>query len=190
MKPIPADYYVKNNILYISPSSTNSSKTATIKIRTAQLTKLEVSGHANVSVRNMPSLISIYAADNANVNISGSIPLRTISVTGSASVHAQWVNAHDLSVFANGHSKINLAGIANIMTTRLSDYAHLSAQYLRTQQAVVQTRDNAIAKVLPVISLNAYAFDNGQIYYYKFPALTINEFTSKTGRILGWEYWS
>ena len=132
--------------------------------------------------------LKVLAAGHATVNFLGVIHLNQINQQSDGALRFEWVKANRLNVHADGRGEIYLAGAAHRLEGRLNHFASLNAKYLRTQEAYVQTLGHAVARVQPVKSLRAFAYDHGNIYYYKQPEF-FTRYSQGSGNILKLASW-
>jgi len=153
-------------------------------VRTPDLQKLVVGGSVHVTGTLQPlHALSITAAGSGTVVLNGVVRLHRVQQSGNSVVHIRWVNSDVLLLEGQGHSRMELAGVAKRLYARLTDDAVLHAQYLRTQAVQVQTKNHAIAHVCPIDALRAFASQGSRIYYYKFP-IDILRYTTQSGSVL------
>ncbi len=120
-------------------------------------------------IKSTGLLVSI--RDSGPVTLTGDVGIRELQVTDSGRVAITWVHSKELLVQLTGQQQVFLAGIAGLLITNVKDHAQLKAQYLRANKAFVHTSQSAVADVAVLDSLNAYAVDQSNIYYYLQPRL-------------------
>lgn len=109
--------------------------------------------------------------DSGPVAIHGNVGIRELVVTNSDTVAISWVNSQELTLRLRGTQRVYFAGIAQLLNATVLDHARLDAKYLRAQKAFVNTKQHGTAEVTVLDSLNAYAQDQSNIYYYTTPKL-------------------
>jgi len=163
--------------------SLNTQKNPSVTLRLHALNQLTVNGPSAVTGSAVESDgLELYTNSNAVVNLNGTIKVKKISHRGYGRIQLRWVTADQLSITSSG-GLIKLAGTAKNADIKLSNHAQLDAQYLRVRQMMVQTRGHAVAKVLATYSLQAFATQNSQIYFYKTPR-HLSRYSRESGNIL------
>jgi len=135
------------------------------------------------------SALTIYTRDQASVSIKGVVNLQKIEGNSSGGVNLGWINSRSVVIGSSGSGKIILSGYAPVLTAHLAGNACLEAEFLRTRDVYVETRDTAIARVLPVNSLYAFACNFSNIYYFKTPRQIVRD-SRGSGNILQVESWN
>ncbi len=184
----PVSVSVRDGTLYLQADEPNPSTPTIVKVGVAKLNQLMVDNGASVSSKKFTSpSLSIDANTSGNIELLGIITLDRLLTSGSGTIHIQWVDSSRLRIDGSKNSKIQLAGVAGAVEMRLRDDSLFQGQYLRIDQAFVQTKDFSAAKLAVNNSLRAFAYDHSNIYYYKRP-VELTEFTAGAGNILqlGW----
>ncbi len=114
-------------------------------------------------------LVSI--CDSGPVTLKGDVGIRELQVSDSGRVAITWVHSKELLVQLTDTQQVFLAGVAGLLITTVNDQAQLNAKYLRANKAFVRTTQQGLAEVAVLDSLNAYASDQSNIYYYLQPRL-------------------
>lgn len=173
--------FVDHHTLYLD---SHGNKPIDVTVHLYRLHQLIAKDHTQVFVKPLKTQhFNLIARNHARVRLAGLIPLNHLTTSGHANVTFEWVNSKHLTVNMNDQSQATLAGRVKTLHAALSGNSNLTAQYLRSNQAWVQTTDAAQAKVLAIKSLQAYAANHSNIYYYKTPKL-INRSNGQSGNIL------
>ena len=174
-------YKIQDKILYVETSNDATIKS---KIFTPQLKNITVTKNAVVTAKYFKTKkLTIAAKDHGSINLEGWYAVDKIYQFSNGRINIRWLDVAKLFIESNSNGPIYLAGITKDFTAVLSDDSQLDARYLRTQKASVFTTDNARADVLAVNSLNAFAVDKSNIYYYKRP-LHLTVVTKNSGNVL------
>ena len=165
----PRNITVENHILSLSNGLFSSRKR--IDISLANLQGLRINDETTVTGKAIHGHKTIIEdASKGDITLTeGYLDLRSLDVNHSGHVSLYWINSPSLDLTAMGDSQIHLAGIANTLHARVSDTSVLNAQYLRSEETVVQTTHYALAYVLPTKNLRAFSYDQSNIYTYKWP---------------------
>lgn len=175
---------MRKHILSINPNFPyNFKKKVKVTLRLHQLKRLYVNNDSSVLGKFNSKSLLIYAGTRGYIKLNGIIAVRLIKDAGPGLIHINWIDSNKLDIYATTNSKIKLAGRVNHLTARILGYSKLDAQFLRSQHIMLQTKDNASAKVLPLKSLRAFASGNSNIYYYKRPP-NLTEWARQSGNIL------
>jgi hypothetical protein len=177
----------KNHMLVLRASTHNGSRSS-VTVKMPEINFLSVSGSAQVSSRNVRSDgLTIRDAGYGYIHLTGMVDLHKIVNLGNGYVDVSWVNSRNFTLSGFGQSYTRVAGISKNLYARLYGHAGLDATYLRAQNVFVSTQDYANAKVLPIQRLHAFANNQSNIYYYKYPR-TKNLSTQEIGNVLqlGW----
>ena len=156
-----------------------------VLIRAANLKNLEVLGEGKVVGKSLETLgpFSVHAAGSVKVALTGPVDLDQVVAAGNTEVSADWVDAKNLHVYASGNSQVTLNGRSVHGTIGLYDQSSLNARWLRAQNLIAQTSDKAVAMLLPIEGLTAYAADTSRIAFYKRPK-RLTPFSGKYGNVL------
>ncbi len=158
---------ITNRTLYIN-SAINENANTLIKISAPGLKKITVANNAIVSAQDLKtSGLTITAKDNGSINLKGQFNIEKIYQYGHGKIDIDWVDTAFLVVEGSNGGPIYLGGKVNNLLAKLTKDAKLHARYLRTKKAYVFTTDQALAEVLVLNTLGAFAVDNSSIYYYK-----------------------
>ena len=177
---------VKNHVLYLRTlrGARSNRKAATVKVGIYQLDKLVVNGRASVTGSRIQSNGLVLKANTVgNITLNGKFIVDRIQNEGPGNVNLRWVSGRNIKVRCDGSGRVTLAGTAKTLRATLEDHTTLNARYLRAKEVLIKTQDYALAKVLPIISLRAFAGDYSNIYFYKSPKY-INRDTKESGNIL------
>jgi hypothetical protein len=161
-----------------------------MRIYTHNLTLLCLYDSANLTANALDSpYLLIEASDDSQVYIRGDVGVFQLSVpNGNPYVDISWINSRNLMVEANGGS-ISLGGTIQFMQARLSGNTQLEAKRLRADKIWIYATDNALAELVALRTLRAFADSNSNVLYYKKP----NYFTDVTeisGNVLQMGYWN
>ena len=179
---------VQGNVLLIQGNG--GTKPTDVTVWTDQVVDLQIKGNSLVQARQLGQLpMTVISDDASDVYISGVVNLRQLIDEGSGNVMIYWVNSPELQLQSRGSGNIQLAGIVKVLHARLSGHSNLDAPYLRVYTALIQTMQNASAKVLALNELDAFAGDHSNIYYYKAPKHLVSE-TQAYGNVLQLDYWN
>lgn len=128
---------------------------------------------------------------NLELKVSHSGPVKLTGVSGlshlmldqTAPVAIAWVNSRQLNLDLSGKEHVFLAGTTDLLISHLSGQSSLDAKYLRAKTAFIETEGTSRAQVTVLDSLNAYARDQSNIYYYHVPKL-VGRYYQGTGTVL------
>ena len=171
---------VKNDILYLK-----APRGVHVLIRTSQLKRISVVGEGHVRGKSLGILgpLTVNAAGEVDLSIQGPVDLASVVTSGEAKFRAWWVDAQDLHVTSSGKSKIMMTGRTFRVTAALFDQSKFDASRLRSKQVIVQTNNRALAKVMPIEGLTAYAASGSRVEYFKEPR-RLTHFSGKYGNVL------
>lgn len=184
----PVKAQVVHHTLYINapwiPGPGGLKQRSTVVANVPNLTSLVVNGPANVGGANIHSRgLTISSYGSGKIKLIGEMKVNQINQAGNNRIYLRWVNSTTLSINSKNAGFIYLGGVANVIYARLYDHAILNAQYLRTHIVQVQTKNHAAAFVYPVTTLRAFATNDANIYYYKYPQ-NLTRDTSQSGNVL------
>lgn len=154
-----------------------------IQITVPQLYVLKTRNDATVGGRITSTALNIETEDYSQVELTGMMNVQNITSTDHSRVKLYWVNSSNLVIAGSDKSIIKLAGVATVMHAYLNDQAQLNGQYLRAQQAIVRTDNQAFVGISATQALRGFASDDSNIFYYKYPQ-TLNDFSIESGNIL------
>jgi len=161
-----------------------STQPAKITVDVNTLKKLSLYDAAAVSAKSFNTTsLAIDADTSGDINLDGKVGLTSLVLKGPGNVHVRWVDSPSLNIDSTGDSAIDLSGTVGQMHVRLSNHSSLQAEYMRADSIAIQTYRFAKAQVMPLTTLNAYAHDFSNIFYYKTPKY-FTRFTSQSGNIL------
>lgn len=148
------------------------------------LNRLTLSDTSQVAGTNIHSKgLVIRDSSSGKLRLRGIFPVKQIDQSGNGEIDLQWLNSQEIVVDLRDKAKLRLAGVASELYAKLSDQAELDAIGLRTKHLWVRTQQIAVARVLPVDSLKAFANDQSNIFYYKTPG-QLQRDTSESGNVL------
>jgi len=170
---------VKDNNLQIT-----SSPEITVQIAVPDLKTLLVSGNATVFTTNFTATdLTIIAKNNSSLNLAGQLRISKILQQGNGRIDIGWISSNNLQIESAANGPIHLAGVANKVFAKLTHSAQLDCRYLRAEDLSIFTTDNATAHVFALKSLEAFAVNKSNIFYYKRPKhLTV--VTKNSGNVL------
>lgn len=172
---------VSNHTLYLEGLSRTAMKT--VRVNLHDLKSLRVDGRVTIIGNNVHSTgLNLRANSTGNISLNGRMTVNKINNRGPNHITLRWVKSHNLTINSSA-GRLTLAGSVQQMQVKLRNNAALDAQYLRAQRINVQTKGTAIAKVLPIYSLHAFATEHSQIYFYNAPKY-ISRYTRSSGNIL------
>lgn len=154
-----------------------------IQITVPQLYVLKTRNDATVGGRITSAALNIETKGYSQVELTGMMNVQNITSTDRSHVKLYWVNSSNLVIAGSDESIIKLAGVATVMHAYLDDQAQLNGQYLRAQQAIVRTDNQAFVGISATQALRGFASDDSNIFYYKYPQ-TLNDFSIESGNIL------
>ncbi|HYF98060.1 MAG TPA: DUF2807 domain-containing protein [Coxiellaceae bacterium] len=157
--------------------------TPTIIIGVARLNKLTTHDYVIVQGNLNSSALNINSEGYSQISLKGMMNVQKVNTEDNAQVKLYWINSSNLVLNGSDRSSIQLAGVAGVLHASLSDSAQLHGQYLRAQQAVIQTDNSAFAGIEATQALRAFASDDSNILYYKYPR-AYNDFSTQSGNIL------
>lgn len=183
----PIKVHVSHHTLYLkSPwhPIPGFNRPEVVTVYTNQLKGLTVAGPTSVRAMDLRSNgLDVKSSGTGNILLRGDIKLNQIQQRGHNQISIRWVNSSTIHINSKGSGSIRLAGVAKALFARLRNNATLHTQYLRTHYVQVQTKNEASAYVCPIETLRAFAFDDSNIYYYKYPK-NITRQSIQSGNIL------
>ncbi len=168
----------KNGTLYI-----HGSGGAPFQVGAPQLDQLITQGPSLIEGQIFSQGLSIQSEGTSQIKLTGMVNLQHLSSSGQSKVMLYWVNSPTLALAARNSSLVELAGVVGVLHASLSNNAQLKAQYLRAQEAVVQAQDHAYAGVLAIQALRAFAIEESNIFYFKYPRY-LNDYSQNSGNVL------
>lgn len=135
------------------------------------LSKIYVAGHSTLrGIQINTNHLQITTQDNASVDLRGNkLHIHQIENHGQGLIQLGFIQENNLSIVITKSGLIRVFGSVHRLTARLQDRSCLEAERLRANQAYVETRDYAIAKVQPIQKLYAFAKGISNIYYFGTP---------------------
>jgi len=177
---------VTNQVLHVGASK--SASNTTIRVFAPGLKKIAVTDNAVVNAKDFQTTdLTIIAKNNGAINLEGQYIINRIYQYGNGRINIDWINSDRLFIDSHSSGPICLAGTVNSMIAKLTHNASLDARYLRAQKASVFTTDTAQADITVLDTLEAFATDRSNIYYYKRPR-NITVVTKESGNVLR-PYW-
>jgi len=181
---------LRKRTLYIDDDALSATPRV-ITLTTGALRSITVADGCRMRGRHVRSYggLTITSRDSGSLNLTGVLNVTKIVMTGSGTIKLRWVNSHKLHIYNAGSGLISLAGVADYVYARVYNTGRLDAKYLRAQNVLIQTQNSARADVLAVDSLNAFAGQRSNIYYYKWSShqLTHARFS---GNVLPMAFWN
>ena len=123
------------------------------------------------------------------VDLHGMLSMRSIDQCSTGTINIDWVQGPHVKVTSSGSGVVKLAGSVDVLDLTALGNAHVDAKYLRSQNVMVKTTGVSDAAVTPINSLNAFAHDRSNIYYYKRPK-HMEPRTFAHGNVLQMDYWT
>ena len=162
---------VNNGLLVLNSGSGlfRSNTRISAIVTTPTLNQIILGGEARLKGTLFAHRLAIETRGNAQANLNGQLDMAFITSHDNSLLDAAWVDSPRVTVAAEGQSLIRLAGRATWLKAHLRDSAVLQAEYLRAKRNWVQTQNNALAYVISTKNLRGFAYDNSQIFYYKWP---------------------
>lgn len=154
-------------------------------VRLHTLNRMEAFDATDVIARKLKSKqLVINADDSGTISIAGfPINLYQVSADGPVKVRVHGVYSNVITLHSKGKAQVNLRGRADNLIAKLYGHSALTADYLRTDNILVHTFENAMALVLPVRSLRAFANGHSNIYYDRRP-IRLTRYTLDSGNVL------
>jgi hypothetical protein len=154
------------------------------KVFAPKLENIIVTDHALVRSKKMKSDgLNVTAKGWGSINLEGRYRINKVTQLGRGRIDISWIDNNDLRVEGYAGGPIFLSGRVEKMIVKLMNDARLYARYLRVREGSVFTTDKALAEVLVLDNLGAYAIDASNIYYYKRPE-NITVVTRDSGNVL------
>ncbi len=146
--------------------------------------ELMVSGKNKIKLKGVTSRnLSINMHGKPDVILQGVANLKTLRYRGKGKLALHWLDSSDLEILGYGEARVFLAGVARYVHAVIHDTAELDARYLRITKSYIKATDNSIVRIAPITEMNAFASDNGHIYYYQSPKFKA-EYMAQNGAIL------
>jgi membrane-bound inhibitor of C-type lysozyme len=181
---------VINRVLYINNGNDDQSidVDTKVKVSASRLKNITVTDNAVINAKDLrANNLIITAKKYGTINFQGKFGVNKIFQYGNGRINIDWVDSDLLYIESYGDGPIYLGGRACDLSVKLMKNANLHARYLRTKKASIFAVDSAIAEVLVLDTLKAFAVDRSNIFYYKRPK-TITVVTKNHGNVLhaGW----
>jgi len=165
-----------------------TTKPAIITVPVSDLKKISAYDAVSITADSLNlSALEISADTSGDINLDGQFGLTALDLKGPGKVKIAWVDSPSLSIDSSGDSQIELSGKVKQMHIKLSGHSALNAEYIRADSVAIQTNRFAKAQVMPLTTLNAFAHDFSNIFYYKTPKY-FTRFTSQSGNVLQMEW--
>ncbi len=129
------------------------------------------------------SHLMVKANGHSSLYLRGRITVHEIVSYTTGDIDIDVGHVQGIGVWGNGSGLICIIGRANVMTAAIGGLQRLDASHLRTGKVYIETWGGAVAQVLPVVTLYAFARDNSSIYYYKKPQIIAGN-SQQSGNIL------
>lgn len=163
---------------------------ATVRITVPYVEALYLNGHSSVIGNNIRSYgLTIVSDEDSNIVLNGVVGVNKITASGDSNISISWVDSKNLEVLLSGCARVYLAGVTDLLQARLAGASHLNAKYLRPRVMLIQTQDQAVAEVLAIKYLYAFATGQSNIYYFKTPDKNYLESTEFSGNSLQLGHW-
>jgi hypothetical protein len=133
--------------------------------------------------------LCITASGNSKVYFRGVVHLKRLVQTGQSYVNIRWVDSCDLGIALADRSCAKIAGKVQELHARLFGAAVLDAKYVRTKYAFIQALQESTGTVTVIQSLNAFARENANIYYYKTSHM-VDADSRQSGNVLQLGHWN
>ncbi|MDF1795086.1 MAG: DUF2807 domain-containing protein [Coxiellaceae bacterium] len=177
--------WVDNGVLYIDNENwMNKGETMHIDVNVKDLNGLFVTGNILVVGDHIISNgMAIDDDSTRNVNLDGKMTVNWLNSRGSGNIDIGWIQSHHMQMLGTGSGMIRLAGVVHDMRVRLYNKQQYAGQYLRTNNLMVATREHADASVFANNTLETFAYDWSNIFYYTTPN-SLNRMTVQSGNVM------
>lgn len=154
------------------------------------LRRLHVEGKGKVRIKGVSSKkLAVVLRGSPEVKLAGVANLSDLRYNGRGQLALFWLDSPDLRVRGYGDATVHLAGTVRFLHVNLHDASEMDGRYLRVNKAYVQTYDRSVARLQPILELNAHASGGSNIYYYNEPHFKA-KYMSQNGAILAmYRYW-
>ncbi len=122
-----------------------------------------------------------------NITLNGNINIRHIHKSGEGELSIRWIHSPILKIYSDA-GVIKLAGKTHKLVARLSGEAKLIAPSLRANTIWIISKDDANAHILPLTTLDAFAYNYSHINYYKRPK-NLNIHNEQKATVLHLDEW-
>jgi prepilin-type processing-associated H-X9-DG protein len=177
--------WVDHGVLYIDNEDwLRDGETMEITIDTNYLNALFLDGHINVYGDHIRST-GMVIDDNSSgdVHLDGKMVLNWLNARGSGNIYVSWVDSPLLLMSGTGSGIVRLSGVADQMRVRLFNHMRYAGQYLRVKNLMISTEQMAAANVFAINTMEAFAYDFSNIYYFHTPH-SLNRLTRESGNVL------
>lgn len=177
--------WVDNGVLYIDNENwMHDGQPMHININVKDLNGLFLTGNIMVVGDHITSNGMVIDDDSTrNVYLDGVMTLNWLNSRNKGDIDVAWVRGNNFQMLGTGSGLIRLAGAVHNMHVRLYNKQKYAGQFLRTDDLMIQTRDDAEANVFARNSQESYAYDWSNIFYFTTPR-SINRMTEGSGNIL------
>lgn len=179
--PYPGlDVKICNNGLYIDNTKQvqcNLYPRPKLKIYLNQLRELAVSGDSNITISHLSTYcdLSITDCGTGCICICGPVALSRVVNSGCATICARSVCANHIHILTSNYGTVKLAGSANVLLIRAFQHSEVNTRFMCSNEAMVQTAEEALVTVKTRGSLHAFAGGLSNIYYYTTPNVLVQD---------------
>ena len=176
--------WVDNGVLYIDNENWVQGEPMRIDVNVKELNGLFITGNVLVIGDHITSRgMAIDDGSDRNMFLNGAMTMNWLNMHGKGNARISWVTGRHVQMVGTGSGHVDLAGVVHDMRVRLYNKQSYDAQYLRVDNLMVFTRDNSLAKVFAINSLQNFAYDMSNILYYRTPR-SLNRMTKGSGNVL------
>ncbi len=174
-----------NGVLYIDNEDwMNKGETMHIDVNVKDLNGLFVTGNVLVVGDHIISNgMAIDDGSTRNMFLDGKMTVNWLNSHGTGNIDVSWIQSHHMQMLATGTGRIRLAGVVHDMRARVYKHQLYQGQYLRVNNLMIATRDNSTADVFANNTLETFAYDWSNIYYYTTPN-SLNRMTVQSGNVM------
>lgn len=143
-----------------------------ISIHLPSLTQLACSGqdiHVSVDGLSANHPVVMIFQGSPHVELKGHISLYRLIAGGHSHVFVYWIDICEPCIKAMGNAEICIGGIADTLSIDAYQSARVDARYVRTRRAFVKTYGCSRADICVMKSMNIFAADSSNVYYYQDP---------------------
>jgi len=161
---------VQGSTLYITLPGYVPQQSVAVLINLPDLKSLKASNNAYITAPSLKvKTLNITADSHASISIQGQIGLNQVTQKSDGKIDVSWVKSKNLEINSNDNGRVTLAGRVLQLIAKLSGKAQVDTRYLRAQHADIFATRAATAHVWAAKSLKAYADEQSNIYYYRYP---------------------
>ena len=126
--------HIRDGQLFINaPSYEPNHSPVTAVLSMPQINRLAYNGDGNISGTNLrASAMDLQLYVNGNVNLSGKLDVRDLSVTGKNNIKLAGVISRHLNVVMNGEVNVKIRGMANIETMKYAGEGELTMYWVKS----------------------------------------------------------